>query len=90
MMAAHITENDSSLWKRLGDSCKNIGNMEQALYCFQKASKYDSKNVNSLWEQAVIHRDHGRIGHAINDFKQILQIIPNTMVFLKNSFLACC
>jgi general transcription factor 3C polypeptide 3 (transcription factor C subunit 4) len=85
MMAAHMIGNDSQLWNRLGHCCKKLAlrnktSIDQALYCFQKATKNDSTNVNCLWEQANIHRDNGRILFAIRDFCAILHIIPNTMV----------
>ncbi|KAJ3326306.1 General transcription factor IIIC, polypeptide 3 [Boothiomyces sp. JEL0866] len=81
MLAAHLSPKNGHLWKTLGFTSKEMNNIEQAIYCFKKAVKYDSSDIESLWELSSIYIDQKQDNLALEGLNKILLIDhANTLV----------
>ncbi|KAI9314188.1 hypothetical protein BX666DRAFT_1971268 [Dichotomocladium elegans] len=77
MVAAHMNQNDASLWKELGVKSIESGATKQAIYCFTKALNVDPTDVDTLWDRSFLYKKMDRSDDAIDGFKQILTITPH-------------
>ncbi|KAJ3274925.1 transcription factor TFIIIC subunit tfc4 [Terramyces sp. JEL0728] len=77
MLAAHLSPKNGHLWKMLGCTSQELNNIEQATYCFKKAVKFDSADIESLWELCMIYLEQKQDSLAIEGFNKLL-LIDNT------------
>ncbi|CUA75319.1 General transcription factor 3C polypeptide 3 [Rhizoctonia solani] len=81
IMAAHL-EGDSDQWVELGLKSREIGSMEQAVYCYRNAARLDKTNPDILWDYAFCLRESGQTQKAIKTYESILQILPHDLTVL--------
>lgn len=58
IMSAHLN-GDYAQWFKLGEESKERGFINQALYCYRKASMLDSSLPDADWERAVLAKGVG-------------------------------
>ncbi|ORM41409.1 General transcription factor 3C polypeptide 3 [Babesia sp. Xinjiang] len=46
LLAAHLVQTDLELWRRIGEMSQDIGNIDQAIYCFKKCLKTNDGEPN--------------------------------------------
>lgn len=46
LLAAHLVQTDLELWRRIGEMSQDIGNVDQAIYCFKKCLKTNEGDIN--------------------------------------------
>ncbi|KAK1442617.1 transcription factor TFC4/TFIIC-102/sfc4 [Babesia gibsoni] len=46
LLAAHLVQTDLELWRRIGEMSQEIGNIDQAIYCYKKCMKTDDGEPN--------------------------------------------
>ncbi|CAE6500210.1 unnamed protein product, partial [Rhizoctonia solani] len=81
IMAAHL-EGDADQWVELGLKSREIGSMEQAVYCYRNAARLDKTNPDILWDYAFCLRESGQTQKAIKTYESILQILPHDLTIL--------
>ncbi|KAF8704762.1 TPR-like protein, partial [Rhizoctonia solani] len=81
IMAAHL-EGDVDQWAELGLKSREIGSMEQAVYCYRNAARLDKTNPDVLWDYAFCLRESGQTQKAIKTYESILQILPHDLTIL--------
>ncbi|KAJ3262084.1 General transcription factor IIIC, polypeptide 3 [Boothiomyces macroporosus] len=81
MLAAHLSPKNGHLWKTLGFTSKEMNNIELAIYCFKKAVKFDSSDIESLWELSTIYIDQKQNNLALEGLNKIL-LIDNANPFV--------
>ncbi|CCO35244.1 General transcription factor 3C polypeptide 3 AltName: Full=Transcription factor IIIC 102 kDa subunit [Rhizoctonia solani AG-1 IB] len=84
IMAAHL-EGDADQWVELGLKSREIGSMEQAVYCYRNAARLDKTNADVLWDYAFCLRESGQTQKArlaIKTYESILQILPHDLTIL--------
>ncbi|EUC58861.1 TPR-2 domain protein [Rhizoctonia solani AG-3 Rhs1AP] len=81
IMAAHL-EGDADQWVELGLKSREIGSMEQAVYCYRNAARLDKTNPDILWDYAFCLRESGQTQKAIKTYESILQILPHDLTVL--------
>lgn len=65
------------------DPYRDLGYLQQALYCYQKVNSLDPSNVYAFWERATIARDMGDFRTARNAYCAVLKRIPHDMPTLR-------
>ncbi|KDN41099.1 hypothetical protein RSAG8_07653, partial [Rhizoctonia solani AG-8 WAC10335] len=81
IMAAHL-EGDVDQWVELGLKSREIGSMEQAVYCYRNAARLDKTNSDVLWDYAFCLRESGQTQKAIKTYESILQTLPHDLTIL--------
>lgn len=81
IMAAHLT-GDADSWAELGLKSREIGLMEQAVYCYRNAARLDKTNPDVLWDYAFCLRESGQTQKAIKTYESILHILPHDLTIL--------
>lgn len=46
-------------WKQLGQKSRDLGLLQQAIYCFGQAAKVDKDDVVAIWDKAVLLKETG-------------------------------
>ena len=73
LMAAHL-KRDVIQWKQLADLSKKHGEMEQCLYCLQRALALQPDDENAQWERARLLCEMGEHRRAL---KALLPLLRN-------------
>ncbi|KAG8715736.1 transcription factor TFIIIC subunit tfc4 [Ceratobasidium sp. 395] len=81
IMAAHLAS-EADTWVELGLSSRELGSMEQAVYCYRNAARLDKTNPDILWDYAFCLRESGQIQKAIKTYDSILQLLPHDLTIL--------
>ncbi|QRV85565.1 TPR-2 domain protein [Ceratobasidium sp. AG-Ba] len=81
IMAAHLAS-EAETWVELGLSSRELGLMEQAVYCYRNAARLDKTNPDILWDYAFCLRESGQTQKAIKTYESILQILPHDLTIL--------
>jgi general transcription factor 3C polypeptide 3 (transcription factor C subunit 4) len=57
-------ENESgkgAMWKELGSRSRDLGLLQQAIYCYSQAIKVDKTDVEAIWDKASLLKETGRL-----------------------------
>ncbi|KAG8739535.1 transcription factor TFIIIC subunit tfc4 [Ceratobasidium sp. 414] len=81
IMAAHLAS-EADTWVELGLNSRELGSMEQAVYCYRNAARLDKTNPDILWDYAFCLRESGQTQKAIKTYESILQILPHDLTIL--------
>ncbi|TFK72655.1 TPR-like protein [Pluteus cervinus] len=81
IMAAHL-RHDSDDWERLGRQSRELGFLQQALYCYRKVYALDPTNVDALWERASLAKQLRDFKTARNAYVAILRRFPHDLPVL--------
>ncbi|GFE54513.1 ribosomal protein L19 [Babesia ovis] len=46
LLAAHLVQTDLDLWRRIGEMSQDLGNLDQAIYCFKKCLRTNEGEPN--------------------------------------------
>ncbi|KAJ1960991.1 transcription factor TFIIIC subunit tfc4 [Dispira parvispora] len=76
LVAAHITQNDTALWNRLGHMSLEQNDIHQGLYCFSKTLQADNTNQEALIERCQIHLQLDKPERAVSDLQLYLATQP--------------
>ena len=75
MMAAHLSTTNSDLWKTLAYSSRDIGSIDQAIYCFKKASRVDPHDTDILFEMSELLYNKGMVRESQDCLEKVLTSI---------------
>lgn len=76
LIAAHLNPSDCEEWVKLADMSLEQDNIKQAIICYTKAIKYDSSNVQYLWERSSLYEQVGEHKQAMDGYRRILSLLP--------------
>ncbi|KAF9032358.1 hypothetical protein BJ165DRAFT_1535052 [Panaeolus papilionaceus] len=82
IMGAHL-QGDSEEWTGLARMSREMGFLNQALYCFRKAYSVDPTNVDALWDRAALAREMGDWRTAKGAYLAILKRVPHDLTVLR-------
>ncbi|KAM0750023.1 TPR-like protein [Meredithblackwellia eburnea MCA 4105] len=80
IVAAHLEGGgvgQAGVWADLGAQSRDIGLLQQAIYCFSQAIKNDKNDLDSMWDRAVLLKLSGSTKQAITAFNHLLTIHPH-------------
>ncbi|TPX48795.1 hypothetical protein SeMB42_g02468 [Synchytrium endobioticum] len=77
MLAAHLGTSDPTLWKELAIKFRRAANVDQALYCINRAIRADKDDVDALWDRSVLLVEKNRYKKAAEGFLAILKLVPH-------------
>lgn len=83
MMAAHLSTSNNDLWKSLAYSSKELGYVDQAIYCFKKAHKVNSNDIDSLFEMSDLLSNQGMTREAGTGLEKVLLGMRNYTYFFQ-------
>ncbi|EIN05645.1 TPR-like protein [Punctularia strigosozonata HHB-11173 SS5] len=81
IMAAHL-KHDPEEWDELAKQSREMGYMQQALYCYRKIYSLDPDNVHALWERASLAKEVGDVRAARHSLLALLRRIPHDLTVL--------
>ncbi|KAA0722615.1 General transcription factor 3C polypeptide 3 [Triplophysa tibetana] len=76
LIAAHLNPSDCEEWVKLADMSLEQDNIKQAIICYTKAIKYDTSNVQYLWERSSLYEQVGEHKQAMDGYRRILSLLP--------------
>ncbi|POY73527.1 hypothetical protein BMF94_3464 [Rhodotorula taiwanensis] len=79
IVATHLLGKDQAAteWASLGRECRQIGLIQQAIYCFTQAIKADKEDVDTMWDRAVLLKLSDAKSMAIKAFTALLTVLPH-------------
>lgn len=70
-------EPSNGLYQRnLGELCRRLGRIDQAILCGKAATKLDSKNAEPFYNLALAYVDAGQIDQAIAAYRKAVKLNP--------------
>lgn len=82
VMSAHLSH-DADEWEQLAKQSRDMGLVEQALYCYGKVYKLDPTNVNAMWDRSVLAKEFGEMRIARFSLLSILKRVPHDLTVLE-------
>jgi general transcription factor 3C polypeptide 3 (transcription factor C subunit 4) len=77
IVPAHLSKSNPETWKELGSQSKDLGLLEQAVYCYTQALRADRHNVEAIWDRSILLRTTGKTRQAIMGFNNLLKLQPH-------------
>ncbi|XP_046844489.1 general transcription factor 3C polypeptide 3-like isoform X1 [Xenia sp. Carnegie-2017] len=77
LIAAHLGSADCEEWIELGETSLKRGNPQEALICFNEASRKDPTNVDILMTKASIYENLKQQKKKMEVYENILKVLPN-------------
>ncbi|KAK4700486.1 general transcription factor 3C polypeptide 3 (transcription factor C subunit 4), partial [Phenoliferia sp. Uapishka_3] len=79
IVANHLgsEKQNASDWASLGTQSRDIGLLQQAIYCFTQAIKGDKGDVDSMWDRAMLLQMSGSTKQATTAFTALLSHHPH-------------
>ncbi|KZT34747.1 TPR-like protein [Sistotremastrum suecicum HHB10207 ss-3] len=78
IMSAHL-DGDWEQWYKLGEQSRERGYIQQAMYCYRKATQIDPDNVQAYWERASLAKEMGDPRTVKSSYLGILRRYPHDM-----------
>ncbi|CDR95030.1 tetratricopeptide repeat domain containing protein, putative [Babesia bigemina] len=84
LLAAHLVQTDLELWRRIGEMSQQIGNIDQAIYCFKKCLKTSEgePNEEANFALAMCYLEKNDHHNAIKRLHLLFQIHPDDALLL--------
>ncbi|EGC32939.1 hypothetical protein DICPUDRAFT_155061 [Dictyostelium purpureum] len=80
---AQIEGNNNELWVSTGHRAKALGNLDTALYCFTRAFRCDSSDIDSLWERCELLINKKDYKRAIPGLLKLVSMDPKNPQILE-------
>ncbi|KAK9238729.1 hypothetical protein V1525DRAFT_87424 [Lipomyces kononenkoae] len=81
--AGHLRLKDSELWSICGKLSFQIGQVDQALYCYNRAILANSQDVEAIFERGLVFKEMGNVGKALESFKKLHDLLPDDLTVVK-------
>ena len=76
MMAAHLSPRNNYLWKEIGYLSLELGDKEQAIYCFRNAVVADPADLDCHFELTILYEENGQLDLAQDSYESVLNVEP--------------
>ncbi|KAF8327415.1 uncharacterized protein EI90DRAFT_3127081 [Cantharellus anzutake] len=73
IIATHLREPDVGTWRELGQKSKELGYLQQAIYCFRKILYIDPQDLDALWDWSYLLKMQGEPKKALDGFLKIMK-----------------
>ena len=83
IVAAHLTPRSGSNWRSLGATSKDLGLLNQAIYCYSQAIRADRDDVDAIWERASLYSETNKHKLAATGYTTILAHHPHDVTVLR-------
>ncbi|KAJ8101512.1 hypothetical protein POJ06DRAFT_251706 [Lipomyces tetrasporus] len=81
--AGHLRLKDSELWSICGKLSVQIGQIDQALYCYNRAILANGQDVEAIFERGLVFKEIGNLGKALEAFKKLHDLIPDDLTVIR-------
>ncbi|KAK9386581.1 hypothetical protein V1515DRAFT_557347 [Lipomyces mesembrius] len=81
--AGHLRLKDSELWSICGKLSFQIGQIDQALYCYNRAILANGQDVEAIFERGLVFKEMGNLGKALEGFKKLHDLLPDDLTVIK-------
>ncbi|KAK9448273.1 uncharacterized protein V1518DRAFT_418503 [Limtongia smithiae] len=81
--AGHLRLKDSELWSICGKLSFQIGQVDQALYCYNRAILANGQDVEAIFERGLVFKKMGNLSKALEAFKKIHDMLPEDLTVIK-------
>eukprot|EP00123_Amoebidium_parasiticum_P006302 comp17287_c0_seq1/m.16404 comp17287_c0_seq1/g.16404 ORF comp17287_c0_seq1/g.16404 comp17287_c0_seq1/m.16404 type:complete len:997 (-) comp17287_c0_seq1:391-3381(-) len=79
LVAAHLQSAPSQKWIDLGLQSRGMGDLRQAVYCFNKAVRAAPGDIDLLWDRAYVYFEMGEWKRAAEGLKALLKVRPGQL-----------
>ncbi|KAK9460495.1 uncharacterized protein V1516DRAFT_652483 [Lipomyces oligophaga] len=83
ILAAHLRLKDAELWSICGKLSFQINQIDQALYCYNRAILANSNDVEAIFERGLIFKELGTVSKALEAFKKLHDMLPNDLTVIR-------
>ncbi|KAI0225422.1 transcription factor TFIIIC subunit tfc4 [Massospora cicadina] len=83
LVAAFIVKFDVSLWKQAGDVSRELGKLDQAIFCYTQASNSEPKDVEALEKRLSAALESKQPWMILRSYLRILRVKPYDMEVVK-------
>ncbi|KAK9457719.1 hypothetical protein V1511DRAFT_185502 [Dipodascopsis uninucleata] len=81
--AGHLRLKDAELWAICGRLSREIGMVDQALYCYNRAILADGTNIECIFERGLVFKEMGNLGKALEAFRKLHDLVPEDMTVVR-------
>ncbi|KAK9368534.1 hypothetical protein V1509DRAFT_623193 [Lipomyces kononenkoae] len=81
--AGHLRLKDSELWSICGKLSFQIGQVDQALYCYNRAILANGQDVEAVFERGLVFKEMGNLGKALESFKKLHDLLPDDLTVVR-------
>ncbi|KAK9467184.1 hypothetical protein V1512DRAFT_262142 [Lipomyces arxii] len=81
--AGHLRLKDSELWSICGKLSVQIGQIDQALYCYNRAILANSRDVESIYERGMVFKQMGNNSKALEAFRKLHELLPHDLTVIR-------
>ncbi|KAK7207019.1 hypothetical protein BZA70DRAFT_252600 [Myxozyma melibiosi] len=81
--AGHLRLKDSELWSICGKLSFQIGQVDQALYCYNRAILGNSQDIEAIFERGLVFKEMGSYGRALEAFKKLHDMLPDDLTIIR-------
>eukprot|EP00002_Diphylleia_rotans_P025863 TRINITY_DN5134_c0_g1_i1.p1 TRINITY_DN5134_c0_g1~~TRINITY_DN5134_c0_g1_i1.p1 ORF type:complete len:1031 (-),score=223.18 TRINITY_DN5134_c0_g1_i1:100-3192(-) len=84
LIAAALTPRDLSLWKRLSSMARQLGLIQQAVFCLSRIVRLDPTDMDSLLACSLLQYQLKHYKKAADGFQMLLRANPGDFDLMKN------
>jgi general transcription factor 3C polypeptide 3 (transcription factor C subunit 4) len=77
IIAAHLTPDAGEIWRDLAVQSRELGFLQQAIYCYGQAIKSDKTDVDAIWDRAALLQETGYTRQAVTGYTALLAHHPH-------------
>ncbi|KAH8915780.1 TPR-like protein [Atractiella rhizophila] len=79
IVAAKLTplKEAGDVWKEAGNESRELGMLQQAVYCYTQALKIDKNDTDASWDRAILYKELGNPKAAISSHESLLKLLPH-------------
>ena len=83
LLAVHLTPGDAKLWQRIAGLSREAGNIQQAIYCYNRCLRISGGNEilmiqrECLWEVSMCHSEIGDFEKAARNLRKLMEMGPS-------------
>eukprot|EP00371_Babesia_bovis_P001068 XP_001609715.1 tetratricopeptide repeat domain containing protein [Babesia bovis T2Bo] len=84
LLAAHLVQTDLELWKRIAEMSQDLGNVDQAIYCFKKCLRNNEgePNEEAIFSLAMCYLEKQDHPNAIKKLHFLFDLHPDDGLLL--------
>jgi general transcription factor 3C polypeptide 3 (transcription factor C subunit 4) len=83
IIAAHLTPDAGEIWRDLAGQSRELGLLQQAIYCYGQAIKSDKTDVDAIWDRAALLQETGYTRQAVSGYTSLLRYHPHNPNILR-------
>ncbi|KAK9475358.1 uncharacterized protein V1510DRAFT_443573 [Dipodascopsis tothii] len=81
--AGHLRLKDGELWSICGKLSMETGQIDQALYCYNRAILANGQDVEAIFERGLVFKEMGNLPKAFDAFRKLHDMLPNDLTVVR-------